>query len=337
MVPNVEAAVVQKALAWQSRSAAKDVGDLCSLMAIVHQDKARLAGWKLGTAQGGTRGDAAREFYVLVTMIDPQQRIDGLTMPTARFGALVRAHICELMTGRQPICSDVAVLCGRRTDTSRRDLKASHTSSCTATRAEVGRIPEGGGWRAHGKGFDQAKAVERAKAAGARAGYVYLHSAVDGYSRLAYTEALTDEKASTAVGFMHRARVFFAAHGIGHINRIITDNGSCYCAKDFAKVLHGARHQRINPYTPRHNDKVERYNFDPVRGIPLRPNLDQRAAALTSSRSVERALQLPSTSHCRRKPATREQAPRRCHQRYGLIQLAVGPALIAQPSTLSNA
>ena len=200
--------MVLKALAWQSRSAARAVGDLRSLMAIMHQHKARLAGWKLGTAQGGTRADAAREFYVLVTMIDPQQRIDGLTMPTARFGALVRAHICELMTGRQPICSDVAVLCGRRTDTSRRDLKASHTSSCTATRAEVGRIPEGGGWRAHGKGFDQAKAVERAKAAGARAGYVYLHSAVDGFSRLAYTEALTDEKASTAIGFMHQARVF---------------------------------------------------------------------------------------------------------------------------------
>ncbi|WP_371113104.1 IS481 family transposase [Rhodococcus sp. JVH1] len=124
----------------------------------------------------------------------------------------------------------------------------------------VGRIPEGGGWRAHGKGSDQAKAVEPAKAAGARAGYVYLHSAVDGFSRLAYTEALTDEKASTAIGFMHRARVFFAAHGIGHINRIVTDNGSCYRAKDFAKVLHGARHQRINPYTPRHNGKVERYN-----------------------------------------------------------------------------
>ena len=84
---------------------------------------------------------------------------------------------------------------------------------------------------------------------------------------------------------------------VGHINRIVTDNGSCYRAKDFANVLHGARHRRINPYTPRHNGKVERYNFDPVRGIPLRPNLDQRAAALTSSRSVERALRLPSTSH----------------------------------------
>ena len=74
------------------------------------------------------------------------------------------------------------------------------------------------------------------------------------------TEALTDEKASTAIAFMHRARAFFAAHGIAHIHRIVTDNGSCYRANDFVKVLHGARHQRITPYTPRHNAKVERYN-----------------------------------------------------------------------------
>ena len=125
---------------------------------------------------------------------------------------------------------------------------------------KVGRIPDGGGWRVHGKGSAQAKAVASATKAGARAGYVYLHSAVDGFSRLAYTEALGDEKAITAIGFMHRARVWFAAHGIDHIQRIVTDNGSCYRAKDFAHVLHGARHQFITPYTPRHNGKVERYN-----------------------------------------------------------------------------
>jgi transposase InsO family protein len=125
---------------------------------------------------------------------------------------------------------------------------------------KAGRIPEGGGRRIHGRGSAEAKAVERRKATGSRADYVYLHSAIDGYSRLAYTEALPDEKAATAIGFMHRARVFFAAHGIVHIQRIVTDNGACYRAKDFAKVLHGARHQRIVPCTPRHNGKVERYN-----------------------------------------------------------------------------
>jgi transposase InsO family protein len=88
----------------------------------------------------------------------------------------------------------------------------------------------------------------------------YLHTAIDGYSRLAYTEALPDETARTAIGFTHRARAFFARHGIGHVHRIVTDNGSCYRAEDFATVLRGARHQRITPYTPRHNGKVERYH-----------------------------------------------------------------------------
>lgn len=125
---------------------------------------------------------------------------------------------------------------------------------------KVGRIPDGGGWRLHGRGSKRAKKANRVKADGARSGYVYLHSAVDGYSRLAYTEALPDEKAATAIGFMHRARAFFKAHGIAHIERVVTDNGSCYRAADFAKALSGAKHQRIAPYTPRHNGKVERYN-----------------------------------------------------------------------------
>lgn len=124
---------------------------------------------------------------------------------------------------------------------------------------KVGRIPDGGGWRTHGPDSEQARAVVRAKKRGARAGYVFLHSAVDGFSRLAYTEALDDEKAATAVGFLFRARVFFAAHGISHIHRIVTDNGACYRARDFAQVMRGTRHQRIRPYTPRHNGKVERY------------------------------------------------------------------------------
>jgi transposase InsO family protein len=126
---------------------------------------------------------------------------------------------------------------------------------------KVGRIPDGGGWRIHGVASDQKRAVERAKVAGARAGYTYLHSAVDGFSRLAYTEALPDEKAATAIGFLFRARVWFAAHGITRFTRIVTDNGSCYKAKDFTRAVcsFASRHQRTRPYTPRHNGKVERY------------------------------------------------------------------------------
>ena len=127
---------------------------------------------------------------------------------------------------------------------------------------KVGRIPDGGGWRAHGRGSAPDKAARRAKAKGARAGYVYLHSAVDGFSRLAYTEHLPDEKATTTIGFFHRARAFFAAHGITRLVRVITDNGPNYTAKAFHRTVTAvaSRHQRIRPHTPRHNGKVERYN-----------------------------------------------------------------------------
>jgi len=123
-----------------------------------------------------------------------------------------------------------------------------------------GRIPDGGGWRVHGKNSAEAKAVARMKKRGTRTGYVFLHSAIDGYSRLAYTEALLDEKAVTAVAFLDRARAWFAAHGITRLERIVTDNGSCYRAAAFADALGESRHQRITPYTPRHNGKIERYN-----------------------------------------------------------------------------
>lgn len=125
---------------------------------------------------------------------------------------------------------------------------------------KAGRIPDGGGWRVHGRDSPEARAVERTKQRGARRGYVYLHSAVDGNTRLAFTEALEDEKGATAAGFLDRARIWFAEHGITSIERIVTDNGACYRSAVFTDAVLPARHQRITPYTPQHNGKVERYN-----------------------------------------------------------------------------
>ncbi|MET7794647.1 leucine zipper domain-containing protein, partial [Micrococcus luteus] len=100
---------------------------------------------------------------------------------------------------------------------------------------KIGRIPEGGGWRAHGRDSENARAAKRGP--GRRVGYTYLHSAIDGFTRLAYTEALEDEQAVTTIGFFCRARAFFAAHGIT-VDRVITDNGNNYRAADFtAKVV----------------------------------------------------------------------------------------------------
>ena len=125
---------------------------------------------------------------------------------------------------------------------------------------KVRRVPPGGGWRAHGRGTPKAKASKRGK--GARIGYTYLHTAIDGFSRLAYTEALDDEKASTTIGFFCRARAFFATYGITRLVRVVTDNGANYRARTFTATITSlaSRHQRTRPYTPRHNGKVERYN-----------------------------------------------------------------------------
>jgi len=89
-----------------------------------------------------------------------------------------------------------------------------------------------------------------------------MHSAIDGHTRLAYIEALPDEKARTTIGLFARARVFFAASGITGLERVVADNGNSYRAADFTRTVQSlaGRHQRIRPYTPRHYGKVERYN-----------------------------------------------------------------------------
>ena len=139
---------------------------------------------------------------------------------------------------------------------------------------KVGRIPDGGGWWVHGRGSHADKARRKGpKNRGTKVGYTYLHSAVDGYSRLAYTEAHQDEKASTAIGFLFRARVFFRANGITRFTRIVTDNGSCYTAKDFTRsaLSFAAKHQRIRPYTPKHNGKVCEDSGQVLRRTGLTP------------------------------------------------------------------
>lgn len=150
---------------------------------------------------------------------------------------------------------------------------------------KVGRIPDGGGWRVHGRVSAQHRAAQRAKAAGARAGYVYLHSAIDGFSRLAYTEALPDEKGATAAAFLARAKIWLAAHGITHIHRIVTDNGSCYRSGDFAQIVGiRTRHQKTRPYTPRHNRKVERYQRTLAEELLYAPETVRRSCRSPTAR-----------------------------------------------------
>ncbi len=130
---------------------------------------------------------------------------------------------------------------------------------------KLGRIPDGGGWRIHGRGSAQDRragaARDRAARRGAKAsrGYIYLHHAVDDHSRLAYSEQLQDERKETAAGFWTRANAFFAAAGIT-VTAVMTDNGACYRSNAFAEALGPAKHRRIRPYRPQTNGKVERFN-----------------------------------------------------------------------------
>lgn len=119
-----------------------------------------------------------------------------------------------------------------------------------------GRIPDGGGWRIHGK------AVRRGGRINQGLGYDFVHAAVDDRSRLAYAEILPDERKETASSFMARALGFFAERGI-RVERVLTDNGACYRSLPFARVLReaGVSHRRTRPYRPQTNGKVERFNL----------------------------------------------------------------------------
>jgi len=117
------------------------------------------------------------------------------------------------------------------------------------------KIPKGGGWKVHGRG----KAPDRRKSRGI--GYAFVHSAIDAHSRLAYSEVHDNEQALTNLAFWRRAKAFFESYGIA-VERVLTDNGSCYRASVFSTELirAGVAHTFTRPYRPQTNGKAERYN-----------------------------------------------------------------------------
>ncbi len=123
---------------------------------------------------------------------------------------------------------------------------------------KLGRIPDGGGHRvlgraAGGRNSSAHRDQGRPRKVPGRPnlGYAYLHHAQDDHSRLVYSEILTDETKETAAAFMTRALDHFAARGI-RVERVLTDNGSCYRSKIFNAVLTDAdvKHKYTRPYRP---------------------------------------------------------------------------------------
>src|ERR1700674_4391509 len=92
------------------------------------------------------------------------------------------------------------------------------------------------------------------------AGWQALHVAIDDHSRLAFSRMLPNQQSETAIAFLHAALAFYAQHGIS-IRRLLTDNGSCYPARQFraACLQLGIQHRFTRPYTPRTNGKAERF------------------------------------------------------------------------------
>ena len=122
---------------------------------------------------------------------------------------------------------------------------------------KLGRIPDGGGWRALGGTL----ASHQSRVDKTPIGFDYVHSMVDDHSRLAYSEILPDEKGPTCAAFLVRAAAYFAAHGITRIERIMTDNAWAYrySLRAVAADL-GAEQVFIRPHCPWQNGKVERLN-----------------------------------------------------------------------------
>jgi len=146
---------------------------------------------------------------------------------------------------------------------------------------KLGKIPDGGGWRALGR---VEATPERNRRQGV--GYDYVHSLVDDHSRLAYSEILPDEKGETCAAFLRRAALYFATKGIPRIERLMTDNAFAYRnSNDMKKACAdlGATQKFIKPHCPWQNGKVERLNRTLATEWAYRQaftNNEQRRAAL---------------------------------------------------------
>ena len=127
---------------------------------------------------------------------------------------------------------------------------------------KLGRIAGGAGKRVGGRAPGGYR-PRRRDAAGSDRGTIggeFVHVCVDDYSRLAYAEVLADEKATTAIAFLHRAVAFYRRHGI-QVERVLTDNGSAYLSTLHALACRtlGIRHLRTRPRRPQTNGKAERF------------------------------------------------------------------------------
>jgi len=161
-----------------------------------------------------------------------------LGLPASTVGRVLRRH-------QVPLLRDLDRLTGVPIRARSSDLRYERARPGELVHVDVkklGKIPEGGGWRAHGR-------TDAVRVRGI--GYDYVHSAVDDHSRAAYSEVLPDEKGLTAAGFLLRASAWFAGHGVV-LQRVMTDNAMAYrksLAWKQAMATIGGRQVFIRPHT----------------------------------------------------------------------------------------
>ncbi len=175
---------------------------------------------------------------------------DRLGMQASTVGRVLRRH-------RVPLLRDVDPVTGTVIRASRESAnRYEHDYPGSLIHIDVkklGRVPDGGGWRAHGRS-------EQVRGRGI--GYDFIHSAIDDHSRVAYLEIHTDERGQTCAGFAARAIQFYARLGV-RVERVITDNAFAYRnSTAFRQVLadHNIVQKFIRPHCPWTNGKVERLN-----------------------------------------------------------------------------
>jgi transposase InsO family protein len=158
---------------------------------------------------------------------------------------------------------------------------------------KLGKIPAGGGWRLLGRTAGNRNS-QADKSSGRQSkhrhplrGHHFLHTAIDGYSRLVYSEMLADERKETAAEFWTRANAWFEQWGIT-VRKVLTDNGSCYRSHAFRDALGDVEHRRTRPYRPQTNGKVERFH---------RTLADEWAYARLYTSDAERCAEYPRWLH----------------------------------------
>jgi transposase InsO family protein len=126
-------------------------------------------------------------------------------------------------------------------------------------------------------------------AASRASGWEFVHVCIDDASRVAFSQILPNEKKESAISFLEAAVAYYASLGVS-ISRVMTDNGSAYRSKAFAKTCAklGLRHIFTKPYTPKTNGKAERFIQTAQR---------EWAYAQAYPTSHDRAAQLPAWLH----------------------------------------